>query len=351
MSDYHLENIVEPLLTWYKKNARIVPWRENTEPYRIWISEIMLQQTRVDTVIAYYKKFLQAFPTIQDLAACEDEQLMKLWEGLGYYSRAKNLKKAAQVICDDYEGQFPTEFDIVIKLPGIGTYTAGAICSIAFGKKTAAVDGNVLRVITRLIKNPTDIMNAKFREEVKKNLEAIYPKDQCGNFTQSLMELGAVICTPNGAPKCDECPLKEYCLAYKEKRQMEFPVKKKKTERKIENKTVFILCYNDNIAISKREQEGLLGGMWEFPNVDKTLSKKEVKEWLLQQEIMTAKIQAAFKKKHIFSHIEWHMNCFIVLCDSKGNNNNLKWVSRKQLEEEIALPTAFKKIYKEIGDI
>lgn len=351
MSDYHLENIVEPLLTWYKKNARILPWRENTEPYRIWISEIMLQQTRVDTVIAYYKKFLQAFPTIQDLAACEDEQLMKLWEGLGYYSRAKNLKKAAQVICDDYKGQFPTEFDIVIKLPGIGTYTAGAICSIAFGKKTAAVDGNVLRVITRLTKNPTDIMNAKFREEVKKNLEAIYPKDQCGNFTQSLMELGAVICTPNGAPKCDECPLKEYCLAYKEKRQMEFPVKKKKAERKIENKTVFILCYNDNIAISKREQEGLLGGMWEFPNVDKTLSKKEVKEWLLQQEIRTAKIQAAFKKKHIFSHIEWHMNCFIVLCDSKGNNNNLKWVSRKQLEEEIALPTAFKKIYKEIGDI
>lgn len=168
MSDYHLENIVQPLLTWYKKNARILPWRENTEPYRIWISEIMLQQTRVDTVIAYYKKFLQAFPTIQDLATCEDEQLMKLWEGLGYYSRAKNLKKAAQVICEDYQGQFPTEFDIVLKLPGIGTYTAGAICSIAFGKKTAAVDGNVLRVFTRLTKNSTDIMNTKFREKVKK---------------------------------------------------------------------------------------------------------------------------------------------------------------------------------------
>ncbi len=351
MSDYHLENIVEPLLTWYAKNARTLPWRENTEPYRVWISEIMLQQTRVDTVITYYKKFLQTFPTMHDLATCEDEQLMKLWEGLGYYSRAKNLKKAAQIICEDYHGQFPTEFDIVIKLPGIGTYTAGAICSISFGKKTAAVDGNVLRVITRLTKNSTDIMNNKFREEVKKNLEAIYPKDRCGDFTQSLMELGAVICTPNGVPKCSECPLKEHCLAYKEKRQMEFPVKKKKAERKIENKTVFLLCYNDNIAISKREQEGLLAGMWEFPNIDNILSKKEVEKWLLEQEINNVTIQSTFKKKHIFSHIEWHMNCFVILCDSMGNNTNLKWVTKQQLENEIALPTAFKKIYKEIGDI
>lgn len=350
MTEYRLEEIVEPLLKWYKKNARKLPWRENTDPYRVWISEIMLQQTRVEAVITYYNRFLETFPTIWDLARCDDEQLMKLWEGLGYYSRARNLKKAAQVICTDYQGKFPDEFDVVVRLPGIGTYTAGAVCSIAFEKMTAAVDGNVLRVLTRLTMNPTDIMNNKFREEMKRNLEAVYPQGRCGDFTQSLMELGATVCVPNGAPKCGECPLGALCLAYRENRQAEFPVKKKKAERKIVKKTVFLLCCNEHIAIKRREEEGLLGGMWEFPNVDNTVSIGEIREWLSKRGIEKAAIGESFEAKHVFTHVEWHMKCFVVQCDLRGTDNEWNWVTKEQLEGDIALPTAFKKIYEGMKD-
>ncbi|MCM1467520.1 MAG: A/G-specific adenine glycosylase [Alistipes sp.] len=346
MSDYRLEEIVEPLLKWYKENARILPWRENTDPYRIWISEIMLQQTRVEAVIAYYNRFLRELPTIRDLAACDDERLMKLWEGLGYYSRARNLKKAAQVICAEHQGRFPAEFDAVVKLPGIGTYTAGAVCSIAFERKTAAVDGNVLRVLTRLTLDPADIMNNKFREEMKRRLEAVYPEGQCGNFTQSLMELGATVCVPNGAPKCMECPLGTLCLAYRENRQTEFPVRKKKAERKIVRKTVFLLCRKEYIAIKRREEDGLLGGMWEFPNVDGELTKKGVKEWLAKQGVTGIEIGEPFEKKHVFSHVEWHMKCFVVKCGSVGEENGITWITRERLEGEVALPTAFRKVYE-----
>lgn len=347
MTDYRLNDIVEPLLKWYGEHARKLPWREDRNPYRVWISEIMLQQTRVEAVITYYNRFLEAFPTIWDLARCDDEQLMKLWEGLGYYSRARNLKKAAQVICGDYQGRFPAEFDMVVKLPGIGTYTAGAVCSIAFNKATAAVDGNVLRVITRLTADSTDIMNNSFREEIKRNLEAVYPEGRCGDFTQSLMELGATVCVPNGVPKCGECPLKELCLAYRENRQKEFPVKKKKAERKIVEKTVFLLCSSGYIALNRRDRDGLLGGMWEFPNIDETYSREGVREWLSKQGISGAEIGEPFEKKHIFTHVEWHMKCYVVQCDSMESSTGFTWVTREQLEGDIALPTAFKKVYDE----
>lgn len=347
MTEYRLEDIVKPLLEWYETHARKLPWRENKNAYRIWISEIMLQQTRVEAVIAYYNRFLKELPTVQDLAACGDEQLMKLWEGLGYYSRARNLKKAAQVICTDYQGNFPTEFDAVVKLPGIGTYTAGAICSIAFEKKTAAVDGNVLRVITRLTADSTDIMDNKFRENIKRELEAVYPDGQCGDFTQSLMELGATVCVPNGEPKCGQCPLSELCLAFRKNQQAQFPVKKKKAERKIVKKTVFLLCRGEEFAVRRREQEGLLGGMWEFPNVDKTVLIGEIREWLSQRGIVKADIGNPFEKKHIFTHVEWHMKCFIVRCDVRGTDAEWNWVTKEKLEGEIALPTAFKKVYEE----
>lgn len=347
MAEYRLEDIVKPLLEWYETHARKLPWRENKNAYRIWISEIMLQQTRVEAVIAYYNRFLKELPTVQDLAACGDEQLMKLWEGLGYYSRARNLKKAAQVICTDYQGNFPTEFDMVVKLPGIGTYTAGAICSIAFEKKTAAVDGNVLRVITRLTADFTDITDNKFREKIKRELEAVYPDGQCGDFTQSLMELGATVCVPNGEPKCGQCPLSELCLAFRKNQQAQYPVKKKKAERKIVKKTVFLLCCGEEFAVRRREQGGLLGGMWEFPNVDKAVSIGEIREWLSQRGIVKAAIGEVFEKKHIFTHVEWHMKCYIVRCDVRGIDAEWNWVTKEQLEGEIALPTAFKKVYEE----
>lgn len=344
MKKESLEEIVEPLLKWYKENARRLPWRENKNPYNVWISEIMLQQTRVEAVIPYYERFLKAFPTVQELAECDEEKLMKLWEGLGYYSRARNLKKAAQMICGEYQGNFPAEFDMVVKLPGIGNYTAGAVCSIAFEKPVAAVDGNVLRVITRLTKNPADITDNRFREEMKKKLEKVYPEGECGDFTQSLMELGAMVCVPNGAPKCGQCPIRKLCMACRENCQMEYPVKKKKAERKIEKKTVFILRCGKETAFRKRGGEGILKEMWELPNEDGHLSEEEIFRWLGQNKLKAeGGPEKLNSRKHIFTHIEWHMDNYFIQCENKSDV--FTWLEDSRVEQEMALPTAFKKVY------
>lgn len=348
METKELQFIVTPLLNWYQENARILPWRKNTEAYCIWVSEIMLQQTRVETVIPYYERFMQHFPTIQALAEGSEEELLKLWEGLGYYSRAKNMQKAAKVICEEYQGQFPEDFKKILSLPGVGAYTAGAISSIAFGKQRAAVDGNVLRVITRLTESSQDILDTKFRKIVTEALEKIYPVQRSGDFTQSLMELGAVICVPNGFPKCEACPLNHLCGAYCHQTQMQYPVKKKKAERKIQHKTVLILKYQDKVALHKRPQRGLLGGMWEFPNLEGKMSKKEIKEWLTSQGIVAENIVKADDNKHIFTHVEWHMSSFLVNCAeiSQNQGNAYLWVTKETLEKEYALPTAFKKLWR-----
>ncbi len=345
-----LGQIVAPLLEWYEKNKRSLPWRENQEPYRVWISEIMLQQTRVEAVIPYYHRFMERFPTIAALAESQEEELLKYWEGLGYYSRAKNLRKAAQLICKDYQGQFPETFEEIRKLPGIGAYTAGAISSIAFGKAYAAVDGNVLRVVTRLTEKDQDIMEASFRKEVTKALEQIYPKKACAAFTQSLMELGAVVCVPNGNPKCVECPLALLCGAYQNKTQCRYPVKRKKAERKIEDKTVLLLKYQDKIAIRKRGTKGVLAGMWELPNLEGHQTDAEVCQWLAEQGIALHIAQNIldnrFLAKHIFTHIEWRMECIAAECKTVSDENTFIWVTQAQLANEIALPSAFKKVYQ-----
>ena len=250
-----LEQIVAPLLAWYGAGHRQLPWRETKDPYKVWVSEIMLQQTRVETVIPYYQRFMERCPDVTALAACEDGELLKLWEGLGYYSRVRNLKKAAQVICASYGGKFPETYEAVRALPGIGDYTAGAITSIAFGQARAAVDGNVLRVVTRLTQD------------------------------SRLMELGAVVCVPNGAPLCGECPLNALCGAYKQGTQMQYPVKKKKPERKTENKTVLLLLHQGQIALRKRGAQGILAGMWELPNIDGVRTAKQIRQELAQQNI------------------------------------------------------------------
>lgn len=341
-----LKQIVTPLLDWYHANARILPWRRNKDPYRVWVSEIMLQQTRVEAVIPYYERFMQQLPTLQDLAECDDEQLAKLWEGLGYYSRVRNLKKAAQVICTEHHARFPDDFDVMLKLLGIGAYTAGAISSIAFEKPVPAVDGNVLRVITRITENGRDIADIKFKKQITEELEKIYPKTECGDFTQSLMELGAVVCVPNGAPKCDECPLNTFCGAYKNNTWMLYPVKKMKADRKVEKKTVLILQSGEKIALKKRDNTGLLSGMWELPNLDGEKSVKEIKEYLGKKGISVNKIEKLPDGKHVFSHVEWHMKCFKVLCGFMEEGNGFNWVTLEKLENEFALPTAFKKVYE-----
>ena len=238
-----------------KKNARVLPWRENTDAYRVWVSEIMLQQTRVDTVIPYYERFLRRFPDVAALAAAPEQELLKMWEGLGYYSRVRNMQKAAQQICEKYNGIFPNEYEQLLSLPGIGAYTAGAVASIAWNKPYAAVDGNVLRVVTRLTADSREISDTKFKNEITAALQEIYPVDKCGIFTQSLMELGAVVCMPNGTPRCTECPLQSLCSACAAGTQPEYPVKKKKAQRRIEEKTVLIMIYAGRLALQKKSQE------------------------------------------------------------------------------------------------
>lgn len=337
----NFEWIVEPLLHWYDEQARELPWRMNEDPYRIWVSEIMLQQTRVEAVIPYFNRFMKAFPDIKMLAEAQEETVLKLWEGLGYYSRARNLKKAAAVVCEKYDGIFPNKYKDILALPGIGNYTAGAISSIAFGMPCAAIDGNVLRVITRLNEIDSDIRDVKFRKEIGEQLENVYPIDNCSEFTQSLMELGAVVCVPNGAPKCEECPLKTNCQAYKNSTWEKYPIKSEKTKRKEIDKTVLILHCEGKIAVKKRQEKGLLAGLWEFPNVDARMDSSEIHKWLEEQNIDVVSIEKQKEVKHIFTHLEWNMHCYNIKCNAKENNYD--WFSMEELNHNVPLPTAFRK--------
>lgn len=341
-----LREIVWPLLDWYDRNARILPWRENAEPYRVWVSEIMLQQTRVEAVKPYFERFLQRLPSIQSLAEVSEPELLKLWEGLGYYARVRNLQKAAKMICERFGGVFPERYEDILSLPGIGEYTAGAISSISFGKPVPAVDGNVLRVITRLTENAHDIADPKLKEQMRGALAAIYPEERCGDFTQSLMELGAVVCTPNGIPKCAACPLNGLCQANLHQTQALYPVQAKKAPRKQQQKTVLLLHYQDTIAVRKRAPGGLLGGLWEFPNLEGAPNPDEIEQWLKDHGIFTESITKATGKTHIFTHVEWNMDCYSIRC--KTDNDAFLWVTREELENSIALPTAFKKFSNQL---
>ncbi|MCQ2491581.1 MAG: A/G-specific adenine glycosylase [Lachnospiraceae bacterium] len=338
----HLDReIVKPLLAWYEQNARILPWREEPTAYRVWISEIMLQQTRVEAVKPYYHRFMNVLPDVEALAFVEDEKLMKLWEGLGYYNRARNLKIAAGQILKDYDGNLPADYEQLLSLKGIGEYTAGAIASIAFKIPVPAVDGNVLRVITRIMADESDILKASTKKMVTKALLEIIPEEQPGDFNQALMELGAMVCVPNGAPHCEKCPWNELCLSNKRDLTYKIPVKTPKKQRKIEEKTVFLLEYQGKIAIHKRPSSGLLAGLWEFPNEDSMISLAQMEEKLSSWQVQQYKVDVTKKAKHIFSHIEWHMAGFYVECQQKPQMDHLVWINREELEHKYAIPAAF----------
>lgn len=340
-----LARLPKVLPGWYAENKRELPWRQDKDPYHIWISEIMLQQTRVEAVKGYYARFLQALPTIQDLANAEDELLNKLWEGLGYYSRVRNLKKAAKVIMEQYGGIFPGEYTQVIKLPGIGQYTAGAICSIAFNQKTPAVDGNVLRLYSRLLLDETPVDLPDMKKRVSDELAAVYP-DTAGDFTQALMELGATVCGPNKAPDCEKCPCKGFCLAHKENKTDLVPVRLPKKQRRLEDKTVFILTCGDQIALHKRPENGLLAGLWELPNVDGKLSAAAAVQAVANMGIAAQNIEKIVERKHIFTHIQWDMQG--VYLSVKEIAGDLTWLSLDEIQRDAALPTAFRQFLPEI---
>ncbi len=339
----------EALIPWYEAHKRELPWRQDREPYHVWLSEIMLQQTRVEAVKEYYRRFVTALPTIPDLAEAPEEQILKLWEGLGYYNRVRNLQKAAQTICADYTGVFPSEYAQIRSLSGIGDYTAGAIASICFDAPTPAVDGNVLRVYSRLLADDANIDLQTTKKRITRKLQETYPRKNPGIATQALMELGATVCVPNGAPRCDVCPVAEICQARKQDTWRNLPVRSEKKKRKIVDKTVFILLTEDTVALHKRSASGLLAGMWEFPNVDVKLDKQEavtqVTGW--QAEPVDLLMQTSYT--HIFSHVEWHMTAYYIRC--RRTNKKWKWVTKESLDETYALPSAFRPFREQIENL
>ena len=324
-----------PLLAWYSQHARSMPWRDDPTPYHVWISEIMLQQTRVSAVIPYYERFLTVLPTLSDLARCDDEKLMKLWEGLGYYSRARNLKKAAIKIMEEYDGVFPSDYNAIRSLPGIGDYTAGAISSIAFGNPEPAVDGNVLRVWTRILGDFSDIMAEPTRKACRDCLRRAMPQGKTSEYTQALMELGATVCLPNGAPLCERCPVSCLCVAKEQGLIDRLPVKTKAKPRRIEQRTVYFLFRDGKVALRRRPQKGLLSGLWEFPN---ELSDFDLSCWNL-----SGREQSDFGSgKHVFSHVEWHMDSMVFNLDSPDLPPGFLWVTGEELKTTYAVPAAFR---------
>lgn len=327
------------LLSWYDRNARTLPWRVNTDPYRVWISEIMLQQTKVDTVIPYYIRFLEAFPNIASLANADEMVLLKLWEGLGYYSRAKNLQSTAQIITKDYNGHFPADPIILMKLPGIGPYTAGAIASISFGKKIAAVDGNVLRVFARLFASQENISKKEGKKVVTDLVDAYLPDTRNGDFNQALMELGALVCIPNGKPLCLTCPLASICQAHINQLTDLIPVKSQSKKRETEEKTFLLFVAGENILIQQR-QEGLLADLWEFIRYDAFLSVEDVINECIKLGVAQYKINPLPDRKHIFTHKEWMMKGFIIEVDQLPMIPKTVSVSIPDLTNQYTLPIA-----------
>lgn len=329
------EQLTRPLLDWYGSHARILPWRSDPTPYRVWISEIMLQQTRVSAVIPYYERFLQRLPTVEALAECEDEVLMKLWEGLGYYSRARNLKKAARKIMDQFGGEFPDRYEEVLSLPGIGDYTAGAICSIALGLPEPAVDGNVLRVFARISGDFSDIAKNETKQRYRARIREVMPNGRTSEYTQALMELGATVCLPNGVPLCDRCPARDFCRALAEGLTDSLPVKSGPKPRKVEERVVGLFFRNGRVALRKRPETGLLSGLWEYPN---ELMPFDPAAWGIPFE------QAApfGEGRHIFSHIEWQMHGISACACSEELPSGYVWADAEQVRNVYAVPAAFR---------
>ena len=333
------------LLRWYGENARDLPWRGGRDPYAIWVSEIMLQQTQVETVKPYYTRFMAALPTVFALAGAPEDRVLKLWEGLGYYSRARNLHRCAKAVVAEHGGVFPHEWQAVRALPGIGDYTAGAVLSIAFGQRTPAVDGNVLRVAARVLEIEADMAAPAIKKAVSAALAAIYPQKgpDCGALTQSLMELGATVCTPGESPRCGVCPIAGLCRAYGRGTAARLPVKTPKRAKREDSLTVLVLRSGGRIALRRRPPEGLLAGLWELPNVPGHLEAEEISRLLEDWGITALSVGERYSRTHIFTHVRWDMRCYTVRYGGVADEAGLVWADSEALEHEYALPAAFRK--------
>lgn len=344
MTNEELKQIVEPLLSWFQEHARILPWREQPLPYYVWVSEIMLQQTRVEAVKPFFARFIQALPDVEALANCPEDRLLKLWEGLGYYNRVRNMQKAALCVMREYGGHLPADYEKLKKLPGIGSYTAGAVASIAYGIPAPAVDGNVLRVLSRIMESEGDIAKASVKAEFEARVMEVIPKTCPGAFNQALMELGATVCLPNGQPECGRCPAAEWCLARKHGRTDELPKKSGAKKRRIEEKTVLVMRDGVYTVLKKRPEKGLLAGLYELPNLEGHLKEEELLRYLKREEIRAVRILPLPEAKHIFSHVEWRMTGYLILTEDleplRGNSPFLI-VEPERTEQEYPIPAAF----------
>ena len=345
----------EALLIWYNQVHRKLPWRVTHDPYRIWVSEVMLQQTQVITVIDYYNRFIAAFPTVFDLAAAEEDQVFKLWEGLGYYSRARNLMRCAKIVSTEYKGHFPNDLKAVLKLPGIGPYTAGAVLSIAYNKKVPAVDGNVMRVISRLFECEADVSQSKSRLVFEGLVEEILPED-CRHFNQALMELGATVCTPR-SPKCSECPIQGFCQSEKQQTQDQFPIKSKKIQQTHHHMALAYIVSGDKILLVKRHEDGLLSGLWGLPlweHPEGFLETSEgqntfVEHMEEQFNIALNYAGSVATAKHVFTHRVWHMTLHQLTSSqlSAIEFPQIVYVTSDELKD-YALSTAYHKVLSKL---
>ena len=345
-----LSQAVPALVEWYAAHKISMPWREDPTPYHVWISEIMLQQTRIEAAIPYYYRFLEALPDIPSLAAVEDDKLLKLWQGLGYYSRARNLKKAAVEILDRYDGRLPADAKALRGLPGIGDYTAGAIASIAYGLPEPAVDGNVLRVVMRLTACDDDILAPSTRKRVAEMLRAVYPSGaDAAALTEGIMELGERVCIPNGEPRCAVCPVADLCAARQKNATDRYPVRAEKKPRRLQPLTVLLLHCGDRYALRRRPDTGLLAGLWEFPNLDGALTSDDVAARLAEQGIEPMSCAPCGNARHIFSHVEWLMQGYAVAC--RAESPAFTWKTADEIRREMAIPTAFRYYVNLLEDV
>ena len=333
------------LLPWYEENRRDLPWRRDRDPYHVWLSEIMLQQTRVEAVVDYYHRFLRALPTVEALADADEETLLKLWEGLGYYNRARNLQKAARVVMKEYGGAFPQTLDAIRALPGVGPYTAGAIGSICFDLPAPAVDGNVLRVFARFTGYEKPVNTDEAKKEVTEALRPLYIPGRAGALTQSLMELGATVCVPNGAPNCERCPVKDACFANKTGDWRKYPVKTEKKARRAVDLTVLLLRCGGRFALAKRPARGLLAGLWEFPNAPLKDPADALNEAAALAAALGAKPAELLRQTaytHVFTHVEWRVHAFYFACAAAPEA--FTWATAEELESVYAIPSAFRPV-------
>lgn len=336
-----LQTLIPVLINWFSQNARKLPWREQPTPYKVWISEIMLQQTRVEAVKGYYETFLRRFPTLSALADADEEELAKCWQGLGYYSRMRNLHRCARLLTDSGKATLPSDYQTLLSLPGIGPYTAGAIASIAYGIPVPAVDGNVLRVLSHIFALEAPIDSPQLKTEAFRLLQSGMPKDQPGTFNQALMELGALVCLPNGAPQCKSCPVRAYCAAYRQNAVLQYPKKLPKKARRVEKLTFLLFWDGERILLRKRPPKGLLAGLWEYPNLPGHLSEAEASAHAAARGMQVQSIIRLPDAKHIFTHIEWEIRGYFLRCKAVYPSADEQLVTLTQKESAYAVPAAF----------